>query len=249
MIIYIGIGIILIGVFLFLYKILKDKTFLINPLKEKIAEKKAEQKAISELKREARLQALTELQPKLVKKYKEEELKKMTGVARKEKLEKFANAFKMNSGENNSGGMFDVNKLMGSSQNSGLSNDKIGDYIGLKKNNNQQPGIDNNKMKDCIGLNNHKQSSGLSNDKIGDYMGFGNNTNKQFTQKNTPNLSQQKMKSNKELVDTIGLGNNNFNNMFDTKKILDNNENRGKTNDELTEYIGLKKKKVDTKWI
>ena len=64
-------------------------------IKAKIAQKKLEKAARTKMMNEARLAALHELKPQMTEMMKQEELKKLTGEGKKDKLKKLAAAFSM----------------------------------------------------------------------------------------------------------------------------------------------------------
>ena len=104
MLITIGVGIITFGIGMFVGKMLKSsklesleskslfQTFIAN-LKAKIAQKKLEKAERTKMMNESRIAALKELQPEMIALLKEQELKKMTGQDKKDKLKKLADAF------------------------------------------------------------------------------------------------------------------------------------------------------------
>jgi len=136
-IITIGISIIMLGIGLFIGKLFSSspsyndmtkqsifKTW-INNIKQNMAERKAEKQLRTKLKKHARMEALKQMQPELVKHMIEEERKKITGEDKKEKLQKFANAFSMSGTGVNSEQK--LNNMLGGNQNQGYpSNQSYG---------------------------------------------------------------------------------------------------------------------------
>jgi hypothetical protein len=114
--IVIGVGIICLAIGLFIGKMLSspsddDNTF-VQKFKARMAEKKAEKDYRKQLEMQARAQALKELQPAMVAKLKEQELKKMTGEDKREKMQKFADAFSMG-GQGGLGSDAKINQILG----------------------------------------------------------------------------------------------------------------------------------------
>lgn len=114
--IVVGVGVIMLGVGLFVGKIMSgpsenDNGFIAN-IKDKLAEKKAEKQYRKEIERQARADALQSLRPEMAKKIREQELKKMTGEDKKEKMQKFADAFSMG-GQGGLGSEAKINQLLG----------------------------------------------------------------------------------------------------------------------------------------
>ena len=166
----IGVGIIMAGTGLFVGKYLTETEFF---------KKKQEERAFKkELQRIAKEQALKEAMPEMVKRYKEEEIKKMTGEYRKEKMEKFANAFKMGDTNND---MFNPNKILGntnSGQMSGLNNQN-NDYFNPEK---------------ILGKNNTNESDRLAKMMGGFNTGYEYNKPKNNKKKPTVNEEEEKIK-------------------------------------------------------
>ena len=138
MILSIGIGIVCFGIGMFIGSFIekmkrdtgKDSNMLKDFIKNKQEQnrvKKEEKDMMNKLRQEARMEAMQNMKPELVQHMKEQELKKLTGEDKKEKLQKFADAFSM-------GGSFN-------------SSDKINNMLGTQQTqqpqqyNTQQPGM------------------------------------------------------------------------------------------------------------
>ena len=126
---------------------------MIKESKAKKARQREEKKQMARLRHEAKLEAMKELQPQLVEKLKQEELKKMTGEARKEKMQKFADAFSMKG----MGGGRDIGAMMGAGSGGGMSNDDIARSLGGGRGVGQQ----------------QQNQAGMSNEDISRAMGGG----------------------------------------------------------------------------
>jgi len=125
---------------------------MIKESKAKKARQREEKKEMARLRHEAKLEAMKEMKPQLVAKLKEEELKKLTGQARKEKMQKFADAFSMK----NMGGTKDVGAMMGAGMGGGMSNDDIsrslgGGNQGVRHQGNNQGIMSNNEITQTMG--------------------------------------------------------------------------------------------------
>jgi len=127
-IITIGIAIIMLGIGLFVGKLLTSnstinnndgKQSLFQQWKANRAAKKAAKRKEAEVRKamqaKAREQALLEMQPELVAHMKQQEMDKLTGVDKKKKLEKFVNAFSMSGSGFNSEQK--LNSMLGGNQN------------------------------------------------------------------------------------------------------------------------------------
>jgi len=110
---------------------------------EAIADAKVKAK-LDSIREKARDKAFDELEPTLIEKMKEEEMRKMTGEAKKDKLKKFGDAFKLD-GFN--------------------TNDKLGQMLGGSGNNQMQGQM---RGRDPTGMGAY---GGLSNDQIAGAMG------------------------------------------------------------------------------
>lgn len=107
---------------------LLDKTVI----PEKIERMKEEKALKKQIQHEAKIEAMSEVKDDikeiLKQKYKQEEIDKITGAGREKKMQKFANAFKMPSGE----GSFNVGSG-GESSGGGLgSSEHINRMLGIK---------------------------------------------------------------------------------------------------------------------
>ena len=102
MMITIGIGIITFTIGMFVGSMIKKQPredghknlfrTVVDNIKAKIAQNKLEKAARTKMMNEARLAALQNLQPEMIEMMKQEELKKLTGEGKKNKLQKFADA-------------------------------------------------------------------------------------------------------------------------------------------------------------
>lgn len=99
---------------------------MIREMKAKKAREREAKAKMKELQHEARLEAMEELKPALKEKLKEKELKKLTGEDKKEKLQKFADAFSMKG----MGGGKDIGAMMGAGSSGGMSNEDIARNLG-----------------------------------------------------------------------------------------------------------------------
>lgn len=114
---------------------LMDKLREKREIKQKQKQKQQEENEVIEaIKSEARQEAFRELKPELVKKFKEEEIKKLTGQAKTDRISKFADAFKL------TGEKKDVVELMTGKRGQGttsqtdtsvLSNDRIASMMSI----------------------------------------------------------------------------------------------------------------------
>jgi hypothetical protein len=115
-------------------------------MKANAAQKKAEKAFAKEIKQQARREAMQGMKDELVKHYKEDERKKITGEKRKEKLEKLKKAFSMDNMDAGNklqsmlgtGGQQSSN--INSNQGGGVTNEQIASMMGAPQqlqNNNQ----------------------------------------------------------------------------------------------------------------
>lgn len=135
MLIEIGIAMIFLGVGLFLGKMLNKDFF--DKIKQKKQQKLKQKEQMRAIELKAREEAIQSLYPEIVKKMKEQELKKITGEDKKEKMEKFANAFSMggnNSQQGNTQNKF-ANAFNMNTQQGNNSEDKISKMLGTNTNN------------------------------------------------------------------------------------------------------------------
>ena len=156
----------------------------------------AEKKELKKLKREAKLEAMKELKPELVKKMKQDELDKLSGKKKKDFIKKLAKGFEgvgnnMDSkitnalGTGNTGPKTDVGSMMGVGQGGMFSEEKMKSLLGSRDTGikpQQNPlgnaGFSDEKMNQLLG---NKQQNPLGgNDKINQMLG---NNQKQSNQK------------------------------------------------------------------
>ena len=116
----IGIAIIFLGVGLFLGKMLNKEFF--DKIKQRQQEKLKQKEIRRELELNAREEALKNMYPELVKKKEQEEINKLTGQYKKDKLEKFSKMFNMG-GQGQQDGSFSQNKINNMLGNSGFNTD------------------------------------------------------------------------------------------------------------------------------
>lgn len=164
----IGVGIIMLGVGLFIGRMTagphvnKSDNFLskaIENMKANAAQKKAEKAFAKEIKQQARREAMQGMKDDLVKHYKEDERKKLTGEKRKEKMEKLKKAFSMDNMDagNKLQSMLGNGGQQSSNANTnfgggGVTNDQIASMMGARQQPQSKPqgkpqGKTNNKKK------------------------------------------------------------------------------------------------------
>lgn len=117
---------------------------MIQASKAKKARQREEKRQMAALRHEAKIQAMQEMKPELVAKLKQEELDKLSGKARSDKLKKLGDAFSMK----NMGGGRDVGAMMGAGTGGGMSNNDIAHSLGggrgVGHQENTQAGMSNN---------------------------------------------------------------------------------------------------------
>ncbi|MFW6007846.1 MAG: hypothetical protein ACOCP8_01165 [archaeon] len=121
--IMIGIAIVFLGVGFVIAKMLNKDFF--EKIKNKRQEKLKQKEKMRALELQAREEALKNLYPEIVKKMQEKELKKITGEDKKEKMQKFANAFSMGGQTNNT--QDKISNMLGNTNN---KEDKISNMLG-----------------------------------------------------------------------------------------------------------------------
>jgi len=167
--IILGIGIIFLGVGLFIGKMMsgphinKSDNFIskgIENLKANIAQKKEEKRFANEIKKQARREAMLGMKDDLIKYYKDDEKKKLTGEKRKEKLEKLKKAFSMDNMDTGN----KLQNMLGTNSNTGVNNDRLSQMMGSGN----KAGVNNDDIARMMGRressNNNKKKSNIKKD-------------------------------------------------------------------------------------
>lgn len=119
---------------------------ILNNFKYKFEQHKLEKQEFNEIKRQARMEAMHDLKPELIKQFKQKELDKLSGKTRQDKLEKLSKAFSLG----NSNGQFN-------------STDKINTMLGIGQSNNM---FDMNKVLGNNVASNNVASNNVANKKV-----------------------------------------------------------------------------------
>lgn len=146
MIFYIGLTFLILVLIFVGYMIFKKDSVtntskfddFIDEIKLNNKQKREDNIIMKKLQREARIEALKELKPVIKEKIKEQELKKLTGEDKKEKLQKFADAFSMKG--SGIGSTEKINSMLSvgntsNNSNTIFSDDKLNYMLGNNQNN------------------------------------------------------------------------------------------------------------------
>jgi hypothetical protein len=131
---------------------------LITKIKNRLETKRKEKEFKNKIMTEAREQALLELRPEMVQHIKEQEIKKMTGQDKTDKLEKLAKAFSFggmsNGGQNGGNSTSDkINRMLGVSNNNSNNNQNNNNNNQNNNNNNQsRGGVYNDRLERALGI-------------------------------------------------------------------------------------------------